>query len=219
MDRDPLRLVADAHLREFDAIRREIELRLQHRERMMTYFFVLTGALLASQVIFEKFASIQQIFVRDPIVLLAIGFALLWFPVETVMSFSYMRHMGRYVKDILAPKLTAISESIDSQTAHGRRYKNWQDAAIAPDIRGQLRWEAYLKISKPYAYPYFGFSLFALIRLLILFGPSLFTIYLYAAVRLAGPRPAWWLLIVELGIILAMSFTLVTAIVRTAGSR
>ncbi|MEV1005728.1 hypothetical protein [Nonomuraea sp. NPDC050202] len=48
-ERDPLRLVAETHLREFDAIRREIELRLQHRERMMTYFFVFTGAVLASQ--------------------------------------------------------------------------------------------------------------------------------------------------------------------------
>jgi hypothetical protein len=218
-ERDVLRLVAEAHLKEFDFLRREIELRLQQRERMMTYFFLLAGTALASQVLLEQFSVVGRFLQNNPGCYLILGFVLLWFPVETVMSFSYMRHMGRYINDVLSPKLTRLSEAASAQTPHGVAYIAWQQASLSPQLRGQLRWEAYLREVRPYAYPYFGLSVFALLRTLILFGPSAFCVFAYADLRLDSLRQAWWLLALESLIVVAIGYIIVNAAVRTIGSR
>ncbi|MEV1005729.1 hypothetical protein [Nonomuraea sp. NPDC050202] len=163
--------------------------------------------------------TIRSLFAGCPIIYLLIGFGLLWFPVETVMSFSYMRQMGRYVNDVLSPKLAAISESPENETRYGREYRRWQEANISSDLRGQLRWEAYLKETKPYAYPYFGLSVFSAIRFLILFWPTFSTIALYAAARLNAATPAWWVLLAEGSILAGITFAFVVALIRTIGTR
>ena len=185
---------------------------------MMTYFFLFAGTLLASQVIVERFSVVAQSLQRNPITFLMMSFVLLWFPVETIMSFSYMRSIGRYINTVLAPKLTALSEAEEGQTRHGEAFRKWQEDHFEPHLRGQLRWEAYLQTDRPYAYPYFGLSVFAMMRISILLAPSIIAGAQYVLVRLRSDLPPLPLLAIEVALLAAILFIIVAAFIRTIGS-
>jgi len=127
--------------------------------------------------------------------------------------------MGRYINTVLSPKLTALSESTGGETVHGRQYQEWQEGNLPANFRGQLRWEAYLQVARPYAYPYFGLSVFALIRTTILFAPSVLASAQYIRLRLSAPLPDWPMLVLELVLLGSIAMVLVQAAVRTIGSR
>lgn len=184
---DSLSLIAAAHLAEYDALRREIDVKIQQYEQTYMYLYAFIGAVLASQFLLERFPDVEQSLRSAPALYLVVALALLWFPVNAVITTVYVAHAAAYITTVLSPKLTELAEDAERGTVHGLSYNRWQRGTFPPPLRGQLRWECFLDLR--FRSPKADGRLSALMapltlhRLTILYLPAILVIVRYAAIR------------------------------------
>lgn len=182
---DPLSLAAASHRLEFDALRREIELRIDQHERVTVILYAFIGAIVASQLALERYPDVERVLLDAPYSYLLVALALLWFPVDAVLTYSYLDRAAHYIRDVLSPKLTKLSESEQLGSPYVTTYVDWQRRALPAELHGQLRWEAYLdrtETTGPRAFAA-AMGLVSILRTAMLYAPACLVVGRYLAVR------------------------------------
>lgn len=141
---DPIRFQYDAILAEFEALRREIELRIQLTERIIDFFFILLGAILSAAQLSSKTGSFlfEQIN-KFPVTYLVLAMASTWFAMSHLNHTIYTTTLGRYIELVLSPKLSYIAFELSKDVVSGEQYWKWEAEKFPSKLRGTMRWEAF----------------------------------------------------------------------------
>ena len=196
---------------EYEALRREIDIKIQQYEQTYTYLYAFIGAVLASQFVLERFPDVERSLRGAPALYLVVALALLWFPVNAVITTVYVATAAAYITTVLGPKLTELAEHAERSTSHGLSYGGWQRQAFPPHLRGQLRWEAFLdhRFRSRWAEGRLGVLMapLALHRLMILYVPATLVLARYVAIRGSADTAGTATVILEAFLVTAIAVT------------
>lgn len=168
-------------LREYEAIRREMQELLSDINRNYAWVLGAGGILLTSQVLFENAPMIQRTVSEMPWVLLAVAFLTLWFPAYDVTRWFDLRMALEYLSVELSPRIRSLAGTDEVLT--WERFRDKQLRRRFPSILPVWL----VKFSAPYLASIIAFGMF-LLALVASEGPPE-TVYLVAGalwVALAG---------------------------------
>lgn len=140
-EKDPIRFVFETTMREYETVRREIEMMILQQERTFNYLLALVGALLASQLLVDEFPTVEAKLNENPSLYLFLGLTALWFPVQNVILNAHIATMAAYLRTVLIPRVNAMVDSVESPTLN--TYKSTVEASMPSSLHGLLAWEAY----------------------------------------------------------------------------
>ena len=141
---DSLRFIYEAHLKEFEAIRNEINLRLQFEENTINYLIVLVAALLSgSQLFGSQAASLIETLNKYPSSYLMLSLVSLLFPLTILQHNLYVVSLGEYIRFVLSPKLNAIAKDLASHSAATKEYLEWESNQFSSWLSGTHKWDEF----------------------------------------------------------------------------
>jgi hypothetical protein len=194
---DSIRFIYEGLLREYEIVRSELELHIELTDRAINYLLIVVVAVFSAQELLSRASSpILDIGANNPIVYLALGLLLLYFPISILSHHLQIANLGSYQYHVLTPKINQISSHLRSLSHETKAFLDWEAEhwRSQPWLRGNLRWDAY-RLSRQMrgAAPLFG--LLEVTRYLFAFAPS---IYLAATFLTAtSGRTVWkdWTLV------------------------
>jgi hypothetical protein len=179
---DSLRFTYDSLLKEYEALRQEINLQVELEERVLSYLFVLFGAVFsAAQLFYQQAVQIVTGLNQYPAIYLLLALISLLFPLRLLERNLYLANLGKYIHDVLAPKINRILTQLAEVGSLASEYITWEADQFPGYLRGILKWEDY-RIKTQFRGNFLTFAVIVVIRYLFASAPFfLFLLAFFAA--------------------------------------
>lgn len=163
--------LVEAYSREYESIRREIDLRIELEERTIGNLLLLIAALFsASQLFYTQANQIIVVLNRNTFLYLTMAWISLVFPITILQHDLYIAALGRYIRYVLSPKIRTLA--VDVYPGPIKNFSQWEVKQFPVWLRGPIRWEDYrLQTQYRSTVPLFG--LIAIFRYAFASSPSL----------------------------------------------
>jgi hypothetical protein len=186
---DSLRFTYDTLMKEYEALRQEINLQIDLEERVLSYLFVLFGAVFsAAQLFYQQSVQIVTGLNQYPAIYLLLALMSLLFPLNLLERNLFMANLGKYIRDVLTPKINMILTQLAKLSQPESEYMIWEADQFPDYLRGALKWEDY-RIKTQYRGNIPTFAVIVVIR--YLFASAPFLLFCLAFLSIKATMPFW----------------------------
>lgn len=137
---DPIRILFDAHIVDYNNIIAEIQLRYQLEESTVNLLFLLVAAVLSAfQLLGEIIPQSTSFFGDAPVVYLLLAAVALLFPLRFLQNNLYIANLEKYLNRVLIPKIAAITKAMTGHDDLSKSFQLWETKNYPPNCRGLMR--------------------------------------------------------------------------------